>query len=60
MPEKVIELTLQVKPEVFVNNEGEQVRYYSCTVEVLGEKIRFAPKTDDKKLFVHLVKQLED
>ena len=51
-----MKVTLEIKKGEFVNREGEIIRYYSYTAEVMGETVKFTPKDTDKKLVEHLLK----
>lgn len=49
---------LNVKEEVFVNDKGEKIPYFSCVANVGGTDIRFAPKPEDKSLLKYLISKL--
>ena len=51
----MLKVELVIERKTFENDKGEEVEYIEGIAEVAGEKIRFAPKKDDKKLLDYLL-----
>lgn len=55
---KVLEMPIEVSEDVFTNDKDEQVKYFSYALRIGDTVIRLTPKSDDKKLANHLLKEL--
>lgn len=53
-----IKLDLYVEEKEFVNDEGKVFQYTSFEIELEDEKISLIPRSEDKKLLKHLLKDL--
>lgn len=55
-----MKVELEISKEEFETEAKEKIEYLSCMAEILGEKIRFYPKEEDKRLLKHLVLKSEE
>ena len=54
-----MKVEMEIRKGEFVNRDGELIGYYSYTVELMGETVKFTPKETDKKLVEYLLKGYE-
>ena len=52
-----MKVELEIVKDSFTSDEGEEIEYFRCEAEILGEAIRFVPRKEDKKLLEYLIKQ---
>ena len=53
----MLEVTLKISKETFVNDEGDSIDYYAYSADIMGESIKFYPKPEDKKLLKYFLDQ---
>lgn len=51
-----MKVELEIVKDSFKSDSGETVEYFRCEADILGEKVRFAPRKEDRKLLEYLVK----
>ena len=51
--------TCDIRKGQFVSDKGDVVDYYQYQVEICGETFNLHPKTEDKKLIKHLLKDCD-
>lgn len=51
-----MKLELNVVKKEFVNEQGEKLSYYECSVLMNGEKFVLKPRAEDKKMFNYFLK----
>lgn len=56
--EQVTVVEMKIYKGTFKGDDNQDVDYIICEADFFGEKIKFFPRTEDKKLFNYLVNQL--
>lgn len=57
--EDIKKFELVVEHKSFTNEQGENIGYYSYTLEIGGERFSLKPKAEDKKMLEYFLKILK-
>ncbi len=56
--QKILSTEIDILKVTYEDENNETKEFFTIETEIGGEKITLIPKTEDKKLFNHLVKQV--
>lgn len=54
---KILSTEIEISKVTYEDENNETKEFFTVEMQLGGEKINLVPKTEDKKLFNHLIKQ---